>query len=847
WLGVHQASYVRLGTFRLPNVTDHPELPALLPLLDVGSVTFHGDADRDWTTAALRATVLRALAAAPAASLEISVFDPKLTGALSPFGRLRVGGAHGLSAPVLSEPLTGANELLERLELLRSGALRVAELAGVHDAASLAQLREITGEQPEPYRLMVLLSYPYGIDTRIQPELTRLVRAGGARGLSFLVVTDPEAITESDIDIDGVLRHTVGVHAAQGGLRIDGMTTSPDVVVAPDSPPSRELVELVCDQVLQVASTAAAPMVEFAKLLPTAEEFGREDATDGVIAPIGYSGTNIVDIQLRGADPALPNLLVGGASGQGKSNLLLVLLHSIAARYSTDEVQMYLLDFKDGLEFDQLGPAPGRPYWLPHAKLLGLEGDRSFGLSVLRFADAEFSRRAERLRAAGANSLSALRRKNPDEIMPRLLFVIDEFQMLVADGDEIGRESISIIETLARRGRAVGIHLVLASQTLSGIDTLASKERSIFGQFPWRVSLKTEASESEAVLGRGNTEAAQLRYRGEIILNSDYGAPDRNQRAVVAYADSLELDRLRHTLWSASIPDAPPRVFYARRASDPAQLVDLLGTPHGWQGEADVDARAIVGLPIDVTDAPVRFDFRGDPGCGLAVLGDGRDDALGVLASASLALSVSRRKPQEALARFVLLDGLASGGKPTPELERLAAALGKRGHHVELLGNADIAGRLIELGQLMSERLSNPDQTRPDLSDESAVYVIGAAMHRISGLAQVAMSGESPGDTLSQLVRQGPLAKMHLLGWWNSARVFTEQLGYEASPLLAGLVFLRAPEADVQAMCGPYVRFTPRPHRGLFVDRGSGGQPREFVPFGPLDDAQAAAVGGGQR
>ncbi len=838
WLGHDGGAYLRWGALDVPGLALPTDLPALLPLLDVGNVTLHAEDARPWTGSVLHCLVLRALATVAAGGLEVSVFDPALTGALSPFGRLRSAAAGTPETSLLDEPLTGAEQLAGWLQGTKAAALRVAELAGAHGAANLGQLTGLLGRQPEPYRLLVVLNYPYGVDTRVHAEIQRLVHAGPARGVSFLFVTDPAAMAAAELDCTTVLQHTTQLRAAPGGVSVDGITTSTDVVVRPDVAPDRALIERVADQLVRDVVRRGAPSVGLDQVLPESGTLWSEDSTDEVRAPIGLAGADVVELSLRSADPALPNLLVGGASGQGKSNLLLVLLHGIAARYSPDQVEMYLLDFKDGLEFDRLGPGVDRPYWMPHARVLGLEGDRSFGLAVLRHLGAEFSRRAEQFRTRGAGSLSALRRRNPDHIVSRILLVIDEFQVMVAEGDEIGREAIGILETLARRGRAVGIHLILASQTLSGIDTLASKERSIFGQFPWRVSLKTETSESEAVLGRGNTEAAQLRYRGEVVLNSDYGTPSHNRRAMVAFADDARLDRLREQLWRSSGATEPPRVFYARRPGEPEGLVRLLTEDHAWCTGAAAGSRAILGLPVSVRPAPVTFELRGDPGCAVALLGDGRDEALGVLSSAALALSVSAKYgiANRPAARYVLLDGVGSA-EPDGELAALAQTLRGRGHEVETVPGGGIGQRLLELGQQLQTGLGDSGSPTPATA-EPDIYIVGAGLHRASRLAEPTMAGAVAAHVLSQLVREGPLAGMYLLGWWNSARIFTEQLGYEAAPLLAGLVFLRAPEADVQALCGPYLRFTPQPYRALFVDRGTGGEPVELVPFAALTTGQ---------
>ena len=56
---------------------------------------------------------------------------------------------------------------------------------------------------------------------------------------------------------------------------------------------------------------------------------------------------------------ASPHALVGGPSGSGKTNLLLTMIASLAARYSPDELELYLLDFKEGVSFAQFAPGRG--------------------------------------------------------------------------------------------------------------------------------------------------------------------------------------------------------------------------------------------------------------------------------------------------------------------------------------------------------------------------------------------------------------------------------------------------------------------------------------------------------
>jgi hypothetical protein len=425
--------------------------------------------------------------------------------------------------------------------------------------------------------------------------------------------------------------------------------------------------------------------------------------------------------------------------------------------------------------------------------------------------------------------------------MPRELLVIDEFQVLIGGQDDLAYEAVRIIETLARRGRAVGIHLVLASQTLSGIEGLATKEQSIFGQFPWRISLKTEASESEAVLGRGNTDAATLRFRGEAILNSEYGAPAHNRRAMIAYADEQLLDRLRSQWWARTADPAPPRVFYASRPSDPAELPAALSRVLSHAGPHEDGSRhALLGLPVDVDPHPVTFACRPDPGRTLAVIGDGRDDALGALTAA--VWSLAAQEPAGG-AEFVFLDALAGSGPETPEVTRMAELVRARGHTATVHAGREVGQALIDLRERLGERLASVEEGTGG-GEQRPVYVVAPGMHRAPRMDQFTMGGASPSEALQLLVGEGPIGHMYLLGWWSTLNTVNSQLRYEMSALVGAYLFLRLPEGDVQSVCGPFVRYSAQPHRALFWDRTLGTAPTPMVPFGLPSDADLRRLGG---
>src|SRR3569833_1363059 len=132
-----------------------------------------------------------------------------------------------------------------------------------------------------------------------------------------------------------------------------------------------------------------------------------------------------------------PGPYVGGPPGSGKTIFLYALIGSLAARYSPDELELYLLDFKEGVSFARLASGRTDKTWLPHARLIGvnINNDREFGVALLRFLGRELERRGAAAREHEVTKLEELRAADPDGHWPRIVAVIDEFQVLIQQKD----------------------------------------------------------------------------------------------------------------------------------------------------------------------------------------------------------------------------------------------------------------------------------------------------------------------------------------------------------------------------------------------------------------------------
>lgn len=812
------ASYVRCGGVRPIGCESNSLLaPLLVPLLDHGNLLVVAPGNSTAVGGIAQEVVLRSLLGTGAGQLSLATYDPHLKGTTAPFTALRQVSDE-LVLPTLASP----EELRNLLDELSHDVRRVSEMfEGV--PTTLGEFRHDAGQPIERYRLVVLLNYPVGFDDRTHGLLLTLMRTGPACGISFIVHHDTTTVRPDDVNpadlypVATVLRF--GSPSTVDGL--EGFHVDTGLA------PSLAVIEPAIDELQERAKEAAAPKISFTELQPEPAEWWQESSAERVTAIIGRAGHQPVEITVGDEREQRHNILVSGAVGQGKSNLLMVLVHSWAVRYSPDELELYLLDFKDGVTLFPLSPQPDRVGWLPQARVIGLESDRAYGGAVLEHLVSEFDRRAKIIKPYGDN-IMRYRQAKPDAKMPRIIAVIDEFQVLFEEDDELSKAALLNLERLAKKGRAYGIHLVLASQTLSGITAMLSKQDGIFAQFPIRLALKNSAQESRAVLDQHNTEAARLRYRGELIVNTDFGQAEANRRTVVALAEPAELAAFRVELWRKTSNPPAPAVFNGGAAADlVTTLRSVAPTPDGDEPVA------LLGLPVAVTPKPVGVPLSAESGRHLSIIGvgdsasDSDQSAGAVLLQSAVASLAYQHEPGSA--RFVLLNLLAAKSKDQAVVTRLSRALTNLGHEPDQRTPAQLVETLVEL----SGEISLRREGAPTVPTYLAAFGMDRAPNlRIPDPATFAQ----PIDSLHALWREGSPLNIHVLGWWGNVRSYNDQLGMEANGTVDALALLRISSQDAIDLLGPFVLWDGPANRALVRDVAEAGDPTVIVPFAGLTD-----------
>ncbi|GAA8012385.1 hypothetical protein HpCS36_11390 [Helicobacter pylori] len=220
--------------------------------------------------------------------------------------------------------------------------------------------------------------------------------------------------------------------------------------------------------------------------------------------------------------------LICGRSGSGKSNFLHVLIQNLAFYYAPNEVQLFLLDYKEGVEFNAYTTI------LEHARLVSVASSVGFGVSFLSWLCKEMQERANLFKQSGAKDLSAYRKHGE---MPRLIVVIDEFQVFFSDSTTKEKERVEkYLNTILKKGRSYGVHLILATQTMcdSGIN------KSLMAQIANRIALPMDAEDSESILSDDDV-ACELTPPTEGIFNNNGGhQKDHTKMSIPKAPDEFE-------------------------------------------------------------------------------------------------------------------------------------------------------------------------------------------------------------------------------------------------------------------------------------------------------------------
>jgi hypothetical protein len=697
--GISPAAFADSATLAYqPSKTypSHLRLGELNPLLStelnekLGMIPYYHDfaqipnllletADRTAGNVVLQNIALRVLASLDAALITLYCVDAAELGRA--FSNLTTVSERLRPQRVLTE----TQDIEQMLRDVKAHTVNLLQGSLANRFDSLQAYNAAAGEMAEPYRFLFIANFPYGFSQQAIENLLSLLDNAALAGLAVFMSLDHAALDKHRDLADKLQQHPHLSILAQGKVsRIEGA----DFLNQHFTIQLEQAVSPAAESIIQAANQQAQQASTRAIRVEMPEHPFTQSSRDGIYIPVGLAGKDKTCAVRLGADDSPHHGLIGGTAGSGKSVLLHNIILNGAWLYAPDELEFLLLDYREGVEF--------KPYQdLPHVRVLATESSREFGLNVFEYLQQEMTRRGDLFKAAGVGKLAEYRQQT-GEPLPRLLLVIDEFQVLLKGNDSISRQVAGLLDDVARRGRGFGIHLLLSTQSLMQVEI----QESTLSNTKLRIGLQMAENDATKVFHRDNTAAAGLRKTGDAYLNEAHGQRDGNVRLQVAWlAPDERQARIQHLALVAGKRDTPRYIFagagYAALAGSP--LPAALSRPAKIQARF---ADALIARPAYISDAPELVRLRRQAASNILMVGENEAEACG-LALLMLHQYLRQSTPNSAIGIVNLL------AVDSPSYDYLHVLHEQYPEQVSVLDNTQLESILERLEATLTERIQD--------------------------------------------------------------------------------------------------------------------------------------------
>gem|GEM_PF-1326544 len=750
--------------YELPAVLSAPDCPSLL--LEVA------DQGRDAAARVMRNVMLRRLTAVPPGKIRFTLIDPVGLGQeFSAFMHLADYDERLVHNRIWTEP----DQIRQRLADLSEHMENVIQKYLRNEYASIQEYNREAGEVAEPIHVLVVSHFPEGFGEESSRRLASIAATGPRCGVYLLASIDMRLRLPHDFHLREIEERAATLVWSGAGFTWKHSELARWPLRVSEDPRSDQSIAIL-RKAGEKALGANRVEVPFRTVAPEPDAWWSMDGRRELVVPLGRSGaTKLQSLRLgRGTSQ---HVLVAGKTGSGKSTLFHALITNLALRYGPTEVELYLIDFKKGVEFKAYAR-----HRLPHARVVAIESEREFGLSTLERLDEELKARGERFRKCGAQDIAGFRDANPDVALPRIVLVIDEFQEFFVKEDRIARDAALLLDRLVRQGRAFGVHVILGSQTLAGAYSLA---RSTLGQMAVRIALQCGETDAHLILSEDNTAARLLSRPGEAIHNDANGM--------------IEGNHLFQVVW---LPDGE-RIEYLRKLDERARRVGLaIPQPVVFEGDEPaelasngplIEAKrsavpmrpfgAWLGAAVAIKE-PAFAEFARQAGANLLIVGQDRERIGGLLTAAAVGLWVTAGGESRA-AHFI---ALVSGGSDAPDRDWWSSLSVGDGTNVLVRSPDKAREGLAHVARELERRLdSSADSETPwilvvddlarfrDLRRDGTDYGFGG----LGPFSDDSEKDEPASQRFLRIVREGPGVGIHTVlacdGYGTLSRWFDRQ------------------------------------------------------------------------
>lgn len=533
----------------------------------------------------LHKVLLRLLYALPLGKFELFVYDPIGLGkTIQNFNNLFDNPVVFPAKKILKNP----NEFREELEKIQNYIqdLFQNKFKKVDNWKDYNRYMESKGEIHKilPFKIFIISNIPNGLNNEIFGMFKSILEHSKQCGFLILFSVDKIMLDEENIELSDkrmvkelkkILENCKPLNNILNYTNENFKTKIFNIKQIGEKLPDLEKIKTLTLKYIEKFENITTKVQSFEGLMKWEKIFDRNSITE-LKFPIGYKVSNGEILELK-IDDVVPHYLIGGRTGSGKSNLLHNLILSISLRYSPEELKIFLIDFKDGVEFNKYTEPE-----LPQAELIAKEIDVEYGKIVLDELIKEMKKRATLFKNMQVNNYIEYRKKSND-VLPRILVIIDEFQDLLLDNsnDEV---KLKFTE-LSRKARSAGIHMILATQSLSGLNF-----DSIGRQFKGRIVLS--CIDEDSIMYLGDKSASNIKMKEEAIVRSSIDNYDYVEKIKVMYAAPEKLEYILLLLNSRKIEENKVLIYDGSKFPEFPNNIKFIDKSDGLKLGTNIDYRS---------------------------------------------------------------------------------------------------------------------------------------------------------------------------------------------------------------------------------------------------------------
>jgi DNA segregation ATPase FtsK/SpoIIIE, S-DNA-T family len=630
----------------------------------------------------------------------------------------------------------------ERLAELNEHVEKVIQMYLRNEYATITEYNEQAGSVAEKYHFLVIAGLPAAFSEMAMARLKSIIMSGARCGVFVLIHWDRRQPLPEGLSTEDLRKNCLRLVREKGVVTFGGIKT-----LELDAPPADAVAADLAHQIGQASIDSNRVQVPFSVVTP--KELWSESTTSELRIAIGRTGATKLQYLAIGKGTR-QHALLAGKTGSGKSTLLHIIITNLALTCSPDEIEFYLIDFKKGVEFKCYADAK-----LPHAKVVAIESDREFALSVLQRIDEELRRRGEIFRKAGAQDLAGYKRSPGAEPMPRSMLIIDEFQEYFVEDDAVAQGASLLLDRIVRQGRAFGIHVFLGSQTLGGAYTLA---RTTLGQMVIRIALQCNESDAALIMDDSNTAPRLLSRPGEGIYNDAAGAVEGNSPFQVVWLTDEERDAnlVKVAAFSKEhgYDKKRPIVFEGNMPADVRDntlLSAALATP---PVKAPADPKCWLGMP-NAIKGPTEAMFPRQSGRHLLLVGQNDEAVASIMGLGIIALAAQHPRAQAPL--FYLVHSALAGTPDFEFFEKISQGRARvsQGHEAPEF-----------IAEIHAEMKRRNDEGS---AGDPPIYLFIHGLQKFRKLRyeeDFSFGGDDtpkPGNQLNEIISEGPPVGVHLI------------------------------------------------------------------------------------